>query len=975
MIIADLRNFIISTEEKLLLNDLSTLDSNINTSEEKLNESFSSSEFKTASFHDLLPKWKNYIQKVNVDVKTKLKFASLLDKTFEAGSKEISKHINQHGDIKKDHQMVLKKMENDGDRIKFLLQTIDKKDQLLNAFEKDISELKTTIVKDQAIKKKAEIHHQNLIQEYLKKIDISDDQIKQLRLKTTDQLKIINDLRTENKNVTEYSDHLQVLNSNIEKKVQAESLIEINQMEGKIKGLIGLIEKMKYDHELEIHALDGKNVEFLGSIEELKFRLEKFEQNQKANDKNDLDFNKSLGLSDLDMNDLRNSFQSEVDERNHFQPPMLREKDDQTNQLNFAKKSNIDPKNELYKRSLVEKVESIQLLEIRKNLDQLNKKNAIFEETIFTLKSENDIYKKQIQQLVSEKVDFKTEIDKMKRQVDGMTELQNQLINAKNEIKKLDEINKNLSAQFEKTLQKNTELFNQIEISRKIIEAKQSQLQLDSSKIAQVSNPETNIDKSNNFLVKSQTSVLTDNLEINEKANFFNFSSNNIPFSMNESHLLVNQQKLKESGSNKSLNKTSQSNFFIPKPENAIFKSGFPQSNQIERTTDYSSKNLNQSTRNSSNSKQKIQQSTFHGNLQKDYKQKMAFEFESDEEKPENIFEPNNRRSSKDNSLKLPLESNSSKNLDIKNAKNELSSSRNTTSMDLGNNSIDTSNVLIFRMKKMKVVEPENTKKYSYSHFNVNENKIILSKLLEFINRNELSMCFSDYINRVNKRMATSRKIIVITQKFIFIFNQGGAIKSRYPLLINQIVKIEVNKATNHFNLIDMNNTNEVLQSIRKEELLVFLQLKYESFKKKLCIEYVSKIDFINSDNKQKILDPMYKKGSHQYLVQTFNYAHKYTCIGYALVDSTNKLESIFGSKDCVLVLSNLFIVVFSTVEFNLKTVFPLIGSRILIPECKLNDICLLLADGSKRKMTFNNKGDQTLWMNALNKVFSEIKI
>ena len=64
---------------------------------------------------------------------------------------------------------------------------------------------------------------------------------------------------------------------------------------------------------------------------------------------------------------------------------------------------------------------------------------------------------------------------------------------------------------------------------------------------------------------------------------------------------------------------------------------------------------------------------------------------------------------------------------------------------------------------------------------------------------------------------------------------------------MNKIVKVEVKKSTNHFNIIVANNTNEVLQSIRKEELLIFLQLKLQYLGRMLVVEYVYRIDFLNS--------------------------------------------------------------------------------------------------------------------------------
>ena len=85
----------------------------------------------------------------------------------------------------------------------------------------------------------------------------------------------------------------------------------------------------------------------------------------------------------------------------------------------------------------------------------------------------------------------------------------------------------------------------------------------------------------------------------------------------------------------------------------------------------------------------------------------------------------------------------------------------------------------VILMKKMKVVasEEHETKRYSYIHFNMSGNKVMSNKLLEYIRREEFGECFIDYINRINKRTNTTRKIIVITKDFLFLFNLDGSPK------------------------------------------------------------------------------------------------------------------------------------------------------------------------------------------------------
>jgi hypothetical protein len=276
-------------------------------------------------------------------------------------------------------------------------------------------------------------------------------------------------------------------------------------------------------------------------------------------------------------------------------------------------------------------------------------------------------------------------------------------------------------------------------------------------------------------------------------------------------------------------------------------------------------------------------------------------------------------------------------------------------------------------MKQMQAEPPKETRRYSYVHYNVMENKALLQKLLEYVPREEIKGIYSDYINRINKHTNSKRKIVVVTRGLLFIFSLKGELKERYPLALGQISRVQVNALSNHFNLIESGGINEVLQSIRKEELLLFMQMRAQALGKALRIDYVKSIGFLNSSQKQTILDPLKKKSVNSALVPTFNYAIKRSCVGYAVIESNNKLEALFANKDFVLVLSDLFVVGFSTVEFTLKFVLPLVGSSIMYRESRGKDLLLAVADGSQKLIRFNNDYEQSMWVGAIGRALERL--
>lgn len=68
-------------------------------------------------------------------------------------------------------------------------------------------------------------------------------------------------------------------------------------------------------------------------------------------------------------------------------------------------------------------------------------------------------------------------------------------------------------------------------------------------------------------------------------------------------------------------------------------------------------------------------------------------------------------------------------------------------------------------------------------------------------------------------------------------------------------------------------------------------------------------------------------------------------------------------AKPAVLMLTNLAIICFSTVEFNLMDVFPLGGSKITTLHGTDKGVVLVFTDRTNRVVLFNSVLDKGIWL------------
>lgn len=281
------------------------------------------------------------------------------------------------------------------------------------------------------------------------------------------------------------------------------------------------------------------------------------------------------------------------------------------------------------------------------------------------------------------------------------------------------------------------------------------------------------------------------------------------------------------------------------------------------------------------------------------------------------------------------------------------------------------SDQLVSRIKMLKSKIPDKPlpatgSRYSYNHLNmeifIENGKYVLRESV----RRQNTACFSDIVNRMNKWGQKTEKYIIVVNDNVFLFNHDRTIKKRYPIRLKSIRKIEVNADTNFFCIIDVHNQFEVIESIRKEELINFIIKLATMIGHSIAVEKVRRMFFENTEKEQVVFNPAEVKKYKPYWTPAFNYAQKHTCMSYAKRDpeSLNIFESIFDNKDkCLLVLTNLAVLVLSTIEFNIKDVVPLCRVKVLERD---RDIVLTMNDGTRKVLSFFSELDKNIWANAI---------
>lgn len=1007
--LGNLRDLIQSVQEKVLTGQLTEFDGETepvtggaNTNQ---NESTDSIDLEKCKIEAAPIQVQSYIRKLKLGVKQRSKINGMLDKLFDRMNSEILYQKSQHAQTEQNQNFIAKELQADKTKMKQALEEIDDKNAKINFLEQQLEQERQKLSRQTTEAQKRFAQYEAKLTEQYKVNELSEGKVAQMTARIVGLTQQLHSFETEKKNLEEYNEHLQSLNANIEKNMTAQREVEVQGLSVKITGLLQQVQNLEETRRRERQDFEKRKIELEETVDELTFKVTQYENAAKGKSFDEMirdsEVNKSLAFLSI----------AEID-RNSFvphSPSMLRQK--QNRSFVDVKKDelNIDPIH--IAEGTFEPSQDLKgLKELERKLAELTALLEAERSEKEGFKVEKDLAKLQIEKLVTENVELKKQLEKMKKLMLERDELTAKLSQFE-ELKAILEQAKATEAQLRIELKSAREQITLLmtqnqqrtsaemqtstiidqrspnDVAARVPSLQQHQPQLlQATPVQQQTNsqralppqqpivnsqtkpnppPKPNVGSDRKFAqnfnipLKDEIPNLSSaKREIGSQNQVFQnvFNNSNSNFGSNQRQSAVNVDKIREMNSNR----------HVTPPKQITAFDALAQKTQTPTKTTPTLVNPMAPF-----IQKKTQQLTFtpEVNNPRLTSNTLEFEFESDGDSDHNhdseplIPKPENFNSRRQTNPLPPLTTSNiptsilSKSVTPPPVKRPSTDNRTIT---------DTSVILMGKMKQMKAEPVQEARQYSYAHYKVSESFDIVTTLLKYVAKTEIQNAFSDYINRINKRTNTKRKIIIITRTFLFIFNLNGKLKDRYPLGIGQITKVQVNRLTNHFNLIEKGGINEVLQSIRKEELLLYLQTRAQEQGRTIKVDYVNSIGFMNSEQKKTILDPLKKKSVNLYLIPTFNYAIKRSAVGYAVIESSNAIEAFFGTKDFVIVLSDMFIVGFTTVEFTLKFVLPLVGSMILEKESTGKTLVLGLADQSRKRINFNNEYDQGVWMVAV---------
>ena len=238
-------------------------------------------------------------------------------------------------------------------------------------------------------------------------------------------------------------------------------------------------------------------------------------------------------------------------------------------------------------------------------------------------------------------------------------------------------------------------------------------------------------------------------------------------------------------------------------------------------------------------------------------------------------------------------------------------------------------------LKKSEAVESgsksEVALEYSYDYLNIRQHPFIIKTIekiekINFKKDSKTFKCLSDNIYRINKWGSKKPKIMVVSQKILYIFNSETSFKRSFPIkLIKQVI---TQGEKNQYVCIIVNGENdEMINCFKKIDLLMYITKIIKAQNLKISIKTnVAKFNYVNTKNQITNIDPdQLKKYKPEYNF-TFNYASKRD----RLMNVYMPKKGFFGAKKYykqVGLITDLGILIFSDTHWILEKFVPLVGN------------------------------------------------
>jgi hypothetical protein len=278
---------------------------------------------------------------------------------------------------------------------------------------------------------------------------------------------------------------------------------------------------------------------------------------------------------------------------------------------------------------------------------------------------------------------------------------------------------------------------------------------------------------------------------------------------------------------------------------------------------------------------------------------------------------------------------------------------------------------------KTIVEKPERKKKtikYSYDYLNVINQADILQeiyktekKYIKFMSNMDTSNWLSDKIYRLNKWKNKKTKILVMTQRYIYIFTKPTDLKRKFPL--NQIKSVITRGSDDNFLCFLMESDNdEIIEYFKKNELLLMLTNKSKKLGCKIHIKTnAKKFNFVSTRKEAVELDPNQLKKYKPVYNATFSKASETQRLINLLIYKKKFMGLTESFQEKVALVTDLGLIIFSKIDWNLDSFIPFTGGKL---KTKKNNtvMCLfVLSDGTEIKIKFHSETESKRYLKVLN--------
>ena len=282
-------------------------------------------------------------------------------------------------------------------------------------------------------------------------------------------------------------------------------------------------------------------------------------------------------------------------------------------------------------------------------------------------------------------------------------------------------------------------------------------------------------------------------------------------------------------------------------------------------------------------------------------------------------------------------------------------------------------NILIFQDENISNITEDdqisNIVNYSYDHLNILQKKRTLEIIKKYQTLEKKKSWFSDLIYRINSWQNKKKKLLIVTEYYFLIFTNEKKLKKAIPLKL--IKKIKHNKKSTLLGIC-YRDEEEVIETLRKEELLLFINRKLKNLGNKL-IQDKSEIN-MKTKIKNEYVDPNVMKKFKPHYLQTFSLASQNGVLGYISIDKKQYFGLGDGEKEVLILLTNYGLVCFTRKSYKIIDFLPLIGTSVKLSKHYKEHLLLIMSDKSRRFLGFESVNLKNNWYEKMIKIINNAK-